>query len=110
MLFAIIAVWLGYKKGRDSGRSGLLWGLISGSSFISAQLLTGVGVALIFGLGVAIFDWNESLLVSYQIVVSIASIAAGFVTTHYIFKYLDRRSNEGPESLPPPPPTFNQSN
>ena len=56
MLFAIIAVWLGYKKGRDSGRSGLLWGLISGSSFIGAQLLTGVGVALIFGLGVAIFD------------------------------------------------------
>lgn len=106
MLLAIIAIWFGYKKARDSGRNAILWAAISGGAYIGVQLLVGIGMGAVMGFGIAAFGWPESVLDSYQIVATIGGIVAAVATILLIFRYLDRVPDEPVFSEPPPPPTF----
>ena len=107
MLFTILAIWFGYKKGRDSGRNGVLWGAICGGAFIGTQLLVTFGAGILLGLGIAFWGWSETVFESYQIFITIVAIIASVGTLFLIFKYLDRTPDEPVEMAPPPPPTFN---
>lgn len=106
MLLVILAIWFGYKKGRDSGRSGPLWAIICGVAFIGVQLLVAVAIGAFIGLGIAMFGWRESLYEQNQIFVSIAAWIASVIALLLIFRYLDRIPDEPVVTQPPPPPTF----
>ncbi|MFM9905830.1 MAG: hypothetical protein ACKVQJ_14805 [Pyrinomonadaceae bacterium] len=108
MLLAILAVWFGYKKGRDSGRNGMLWGFICGATFIGVQLLVGVAAGIGIAIGIAAFGWPESTFDTYQIPITIGAIIPAIAAVLLIFRYLDRIPDEPQVSAPPPPPTFDQ--
>jgi len=109
MLLTILAIWFGYKKGRDSGRSGVLWGAICGGAFIGTQLLVNFGAGIFMGLGIAFWGWRETVFEDNQIFVTIAAIIASIVTLFLVFKYLDRIPDDPVDTAPPPPPTFDQN-
>ena len=103
MLLAIIFIWQGYKKGRDSGRNGILWGAICGASFIGIQLLVGLGIGILAGIGVAAWGWSPKILDDYWILISIISWIPAIITVLIIFKYLGRIPDTPVETPPPPP-------
>lgn len=109
MLLAILAIWFGYKKGRDSGRSGALWGVISGAAFIGTQFLVAILIGAGMGLGIAFWGWSETIYEDNQIWITLVSIAASIAVILLIFKYLDRIPDEPVVTEPPPPPTFDQT-
>jgi hypothetical protein len=109
MLLVILAVWFGYKKGRDSGRNGVLWGAICGAAYLGVQILVGFGVGGLMGLGIALWGWPEDIFEKYQLVFSGVGIVASVITILVIFRYLDRIPDEPVLVEPPPPPRFDDA-
>ena len=109
MLLAILAFYFGYKKGRDSGRSGILWAFICGLSFIGVQLLVAIGFGFFIGLGVELWGWKETLYDDLTWVITLVSIGASIVSLLILFRYLDKVRDVDVQQEPPPPPSFNQS-
>ena len=109
MLLAILAFWWGYKKGRDSGRNAIVWSVICGATFIGIQLMIGLGVGILIGVGTQFWGWSETILDKYSILISIVSFIPAIVTLLLIFRYLDRIPDEPVVSAPPPPPTFDNN-
>jgi hypothetical protein len=106
MLLAILAVWFGYKKAKDTGRNPILWAIICGGSFIGVQLLVGLGIGLILGLGIELWGWDASVFEKNEIWINLASIAVSVVTLLILFKILDRVPEQPSNIAPPPPPSF----
>ena len=106
MILAIITAVIAYQRAKATGRNGWLWALIGAAVYIGAQLLVGLGVAVFFILGVALFDWRESILTDYEMLFNIVGIAAAIGASWLLIKYLDRAPQPLPATMPPPPPTF----
>lgn len=106
MILAILAFWWGYKKGRDSGRNGALWSVICGFTFIGIQLLVGLGAAVLLGVGIAMWGWDENALDKYWILVNLVALVPSVLVLWLIFRYLDRVPDEPVVGQPPPPPNF----
>ncbi|MBK9214822.1 MAG: hypothetical protein IPM59_04365 [Chloracidobacterium sp.] len=106
MLLAILAVWFGYKKARDTGRNGVLWGAICGGTFIGVQFLVAVVIGLTIGIGTELWGWSETLYDDLEWVITIVAIAASVIALWLIFKFLDRLPADESAQTPPPPPIF----
>ncbi|MBX7054589.1 MAG: hypothetical protein K1X36_06505 [Pyrinomonadaceae bacterium] len=106
MLFAILAIWFGYKKGRDTGRNPFLWAAICGSVFVGLQMLVAVGAGVMIAFGVEFADWDESLYDTYSWLISLITVVISFVGLFFIFRFLDRHPRIEPSAEPPLPPTF----
>jgi membrane protein implicated in regulation of membrane protease activity len=109
MILAILAFYFGYKKGRDSGRSGVLWAFICGLTFIGAQILVAIGFGAFIGIGIELWGWKETLYDDLTWVITIVSIAASVVPLLLIFRYLDRIPDQPIPTAPPPPPIFDRN-
>ena len=107
MILVILAIWLGYKKAKATGRNPYLWAFICAAVFIGAQLLVGfmigatVELAIIFrgGSSYGGLDNNFGIL-------NVVSLVFGFVALWLVFRYLDRVPEQPTFVQPPPPPTF----
>jgi MFS family permease len=108
MLLAILAFYFGYKKGKDSGRGGLKWSLISGFTFIGVQLLTALGAGIIIGIGIELWGWKETAYDDMSWVISLIAIVLSVIPLWLIFRYLDRVPDEPDVEAPPPPPDFSR--
>lgn len=106
MLLAILAVWFGYKKAKDTGRNPILWAVICGATFIGVQLLVGIGAGMFLGLGIAMWGWEETVFEKNEIWITLASMAASIVALLILFKILDRVPPQPATIAPPPPPSF----
>ena len=107
MLLAIVAAVLAYQKARASGRKGWLWAFIGVAVFIGAQLLVGLGAAVILAIGVGVMGWPESAFTDYALPINIVAIIGALAATWGLLKFLDRiPEEEAYVSPPPPPPTF----
>ena len=106
MLFAILAAWFGYKKGKETGRNGFLWGFIAAGAFIGTQLLIGLSIGIFLGLGVEIWGWSETVFDDYNAVITVISIVASFISLFFVFRYLDRVPESPLIDEPPSPPSF----
>ena len=109
VVLAIFAIWFGYKKARDTGRNPILWAVICGAAFIGIQLLVGVGIVALIGVGMAFWGWSDRIFSDYQFVISIISLAPSIVALLLVFRYLDRVPDNSSELGPPPPPRFDQN-
>ena len=108
MLLAILAIWFGYKKGRDSGRNGIAWGAICGAAFIGTQMIFGLLIGLAIGIALASSGSGLDGIDAYSWVISVGAIIPSIIVILLIFKYLDRIPDEPRIDAPPPPPTFDQ--
>ena len=106
MILAILAIWFGYKKARDTGRNPYLWAAICGVTFIGVQLLVSVGFGVLIAIGIEAFGWKETTYDDYSLVGTLFSIGASIVALIILFRYLDRVTDDGSVDLPPPPPIF----
>ena len=107
MILIILAIWFGYKKGRDSGRNPYLWAAIAGGVFIGTQIVVGLGFGILLAIGQEIWAWDDAVLDSYSVVISILALVLSLVALWLVFRFLDKRPIEAMDSAPPPPPTFN---
>jgi hypothetical protein len=107
MLLAILAFYWGYKKAKATGRNAALWSVICGVTFIGIQLLIGFGIGFLIAIGTQFWGWDEKMLDQYSILITIVSFVPAIVTLVLIFRYLDKIPDDGVQSVPPPPPTFN---
>lgn len=108
MLLAILAIWFGYKKGRDSGRNGVAWGAICGGAFIGSQFVFGLLIGAAIGIVLAASGSGFDKLDSYSWVISLGAIIPSIIVMLLIFKYLDRIPDDPVVNEPPPPPMFDQ--
>ncbi len=106
MILAILAFIWGYRKGRDSGRSGPLWSVICGFTFLGIQVLFSLGIGMGIGIGIAMRGWSEKLLDQYSILISLVAVVPAGIALWLIFRYLDRVPSEPTMTGPPPPPSF----
>lgn len=108
MILAILAIWFGYKKARDTGRNPFLWAAICGGTFIGVQLLVEFFIRVIMGVGVEAFGWSETVYEDFSWVYTIVAMAASILSVYLLFRFLDHVPDEEPATEPPPPPTFDQ--
>ena len=110
MILAIVFAILAYQKAKASGRSGWLWAFIALAVYIGVQLLAGLAIGVLLGIGVAVMGWPESVFTAYEIVINIVAIVGAIVASWLLLKYLDRVPDEQPMMMPPPPPPPTFSN
>ena len=106
MILAILAFIWGYRKGRDSGRSGPLWSAICGFTFLGIQVIFSLAAGLLLGIGAGLYGWDVKIYDQYSILISLLSLIPAGLALWLIFKYLDRIPDESLNSMPPPPPNF----
>ena len=106
MLLAILFAYFGYKKAKDSGRNGVLWGFIALAAFIGCQFLVGIMLGIGIGIGIGLLGWSESVFETYEILFRIIAWVAGIVGGYLVLKYLDRVPQGDNYTAPPPPPDF----
>ena len=109
MILIILAVWFGYKRGRDSGRNPWLWAAIAGGVFLGTQIITGIGFGVLIAIGQAIWGWSDDAFDTYAVFVNIPALILSIVALWLVFRYLDRVPSVEPmNEPPPPPPTFDR--
>jgi ABC-type glycerol-3-phosphate transport system permease component len=106
MILFILAAFMAYKKARTTGRSGILWALITAGVYIGTQLLFGLGIGLFLGVGVELFGWSETVYDDWNLLITAVCIIAPFGGIWLVFRYLDKLPAEQTFVSPPPPPTF----
>ena len=106
MILIILAIWFGYKKGRDSGRNPWLWAAIAGGAFIGTQLAVGLALGVLIVIGQQMWGWDDGVLDRYAVFANIPALILSIVALWLVFRFLDRKPTEQTNSLPPPPPTF----
>lgn len=106
MLLAIITAWLAYKKASENGRNGILWAIIGAGVFIGTQLIVGLAIGILLGFGVALLGWSETIFDTYGILINIVAIAASFLTSWLLLKYLEKAPEVKTYTTPPSPPKF----
>lgn len=106
MIFAIIAAIVAYRRAKYNGRNGWAWAAAAAGVFIGAQWIVSIGAALILGIGVALFGWDESVLDDTLFIgpVTVVAIGASILATWILLRYLDRPVTDEQSDLPPPPP------
>jgi hypothetical protein len=110
MLLVILAIYFGYKKAKDTGRNPFLWAAICAGVFIGLQVLTGLGVGFIMGVGIATLGWPETIFEAYSWGITIASVVVSIIGLLLVFRYLDKIPDEPVVTAPPPPPSFTPEN
>lgn len=81
MILAIITAWLAYKKAKENGRSGILWAIAGGATFIGTQLAVSLAFGIVLGVGVELWGWSETVYDSYGIPIGLAAIVASFAAS-----------------------------
>ena len=107
MIFVILAIWFGYKKGRDTGRNRFLWAAISAAAFIGGEVLGGLIIGGSIGLYEGLLDRDVSGETKAMALRFLPLIQA-FITMGLVFRHLDKVPVEE-EYSEPPPPTFNSA-
>ena len=108
MLLIILAIWFGYKKGRDSGRNPYAWAAIAGGVYIGTQLLVGIGFGVLLAIGQQVWGWDDNVFDTYSIGISILALVLSLVALWLLFRFLDRTPKADEYVAPPPPPQFDQ--
>lgn len=108
MILIILAIWFGYKKGRDSGRNPWLWAAISGGVFLGTQIVVGLGFGVLIAIGQQMWGWGDDVFEKYALFANIPALILSIVALWLVFRFLDRKPKFQTDSVPPPPPTFNQ--
>ena len=106
MILFILAAFMAYKKAKSTGRSGVLWALITAGVYIGTQLLFALGIGLFLGIGVELFGWSETVYDDWNLLITAVCIIAAFGGVWLVFRYLDKLPAEETFVSPPPPPTF----
>lgn len=112
MILAIIFAWLGYKKAKENGRNGLLWGALATIAFIGTQLIVSAGIGLVSGIILLsqgnseaemdqFFDGGFFSFVVYLAAIGL-SVGAGMIVLYFANKPV---VDTGNYNVPPPPPT-----
>jgi uncharacterized BrkB/YihY/UPF0761 family membrane protein len=108
MILAILAIWFGYKKARDTGRNPWLWAAIAAVAFVGTQLLVGIAAGVLIQLGVLFLGWSPRTLDDYGLLANIPAIVLSIFALWVVFRFLDRVPKEEQNTPPPPPPTFGE--
>ena len=106
MILFIIAAFLAYKKAKSTGRSGILWALITTGVYVGTQLLFALGIGLFLGIGVELFGWSETIYDDFNLLITAVCIIASFGGVWLVFRYLDKMPQDETFVQPPAPPTF----
>lgn len=110
MILIILAIWFGYKKGRDSGRNPWLWAAIAGGVFLGTQIIVGIGFGVLIAIGQGIWGWSDDAFDTYAIFANIPALILSIIALWLVFRYLDKVPSVEPMDEPPPPPTFDGQN
>jgi FtsH-binding integral membrane protein len=106
MILFILAAFFAYKKAKSTGRSGILWALITAGVYIGTQFLFALGIGLFLAIGVELFGWSETIYDDFNLLITAVCIIASFGSVWLVFRYLDKIPEEETFISPPPPPTF----
>jgi hypothetical protein len=107
MILVILAIWLGYKKAKATGRNPYLWAFISAAAFIGAQLLAGFIIGATVELATTLRGTSSYGWLSNNFgILNVVGLVSGFVALWIVFRYLDRVREQPIVDSPPPPPRF----
>ena len=106
MILAILFVWFGYKKASASGRSGILWAVIAGGTFVGTQLIVSLLLGILLGAFIGMRGGSESAIDAYTIPITIVAVIASILTGFLVLRYLDKVLEDKSFISPPPPPKF----
>lgn len=107
MILAILFAWLGNKKANEAGKNGILWAALAGGSFVATQLIITFALGILLGLGIAVWDWSETVLEDYAILITILAVAVSIGVGFIVLKLAERNPSEEVMTIPPPPTDFN---
>jgi hypothetical protein len=94
------------RLARERNRSAVAWSLIGIGAWIGAELVVGLGVGVLYGIGIFVFGWAEEIPAGVQFLIYLVALGAAIGSVTIVHRILQSRPRERYEPLPPPPPAF----
>lgn len=94
------------RLARERNRSALTWSLIAIGAWIGAELLVGVAVGIVYGIGGVLFGWSQDIPAGVTLLVYLVALCAAIGSLTIVRRILLSRGAENWKPLPPPPPIF----
>lgn len=104
-VFALFSAAFAQKRAIKKGRNPTLWAAISAITFIVAQFLVSLAIAIHFVIGANLWGWGIKETKILGLINIIALLVTAFATNWLIYWYLNKTSNKSFDE-PPAPPTF----
>jgi ABC-type methionine transport system permease subunit len=104
MIFAIVAVILGYQKAKATGRNPWLWAFIAALTFIGTQFVVAIFLGLVLGIILGVTERPEEDFKMADFAIRALAVILSLVATWLLLRYLDNPPVEETSALPPPPP------
>jgi hypothetical protein len=102
---AILAAWFGYKKAREAGRNGWIWGALCGVTFIGLHMVARLAIGVFSLVATEVWGWGPVYWTWY---LELASIIPSMAIVVLIFRFLDKMARTDDGDAPPPPPKFDE--
>lgn len=111
MILAILFAYLGYKRANSAGRNGILWAFIAAGVFILTQVIIGLFVGIVIGVGSELYGWSEDFSSGSNVLFTVITVAISAGAGYVALRFADRPlKEEAPLNSPPPPPDFSEDN
>ena len=93
------------RLARERNRSALAWTLLAIATWIGVELLVGLAVGIVYGIGVALWSWPvESRGIG--VLTYILALVAALLSVTLVSRVLRNKPIDEELPAPPPPPNF----
>ncbi|HYW73457.1 MAG TPA: hypothetical protein VE961_20715 [Pyrinomonadaceae bacterium] len=96
------------RLARERDRSAVTWTIIAIASWIGAELLVGLIVGMVHGVGIALWGWQRDAP-AIRILTYVLALVAALVSLTIVTQVLTRQPVPQSFPAPPPPPAFDDS-
>ena len=96
IIFVIITSIFIYRTARDNGHNAVLWTVAAAVGFIVIQFGIGLMAGIFIGVGMALWDWPQSALEDYNLLIGLGALVPAIGYVMIIWKIVNRVKDDAP--------------
>ena len=93
------------RLARERNRSALAWSFMGIAAWIGGEIVVGLLIGLIHGLGIVLWGWPERSP-GFSALTYVLALGGALISVTIVSRILTGRPNEESFPSPPPPPEF----
>jgi len=95
------------RLARERNRSAVRWTILAIASWIGAEIIVGIALGLIHGVGIVLWGWPRESQ-GLNLLAYVIALIAALLSVTILTRILTNLPVDGILPQPPPPPTFDE--